>query len=201
LIVLTIGLTGGIGTGKSEVARLLAERGARVVDADRLVHELYQPSQPAYDAVIAAFGTAVLAADGSIDRARLGQVVFGDDEQMRRLTDIVWPLARVRVETIKREEAAAGCAVLVLEAPLLLEAGWRDLVDQVWLVRAPANVVRQRLVERRGLSPETAAARIGARPEPEASRADVVIENDADLGALARRVQAAWLTLVARKLV
>ena len=196
----TIGLIGGIATGKSEVARLLAGHGARVIDADRLVHEVYAPSTPGFAAVLDAFGSEIAAAEGGIDRQKLGALVFADAERMRRLTDIVWPLARSRVEAAKREAAAAGAGVLVIEAALLLEAGWRDLVDQVWLVQADKATVRRRLRDR-GLSAAEAETRLSTRGLDRTDEADLVIENDGDLAQLAQRVERAWLTLVDRKLV
>ena len=202
--VLTIGLTGGIAGGKSAVARLLAARGARVIDADRLVHEAYEPGAPGFEAVVAAFGPQVVAPDGSIDRARLGSLVFGDAGQMARLTSMVWPLARELAEQERQEAAAEGVPVLVIEAPLLIEAGWRDLVDEVWFVRAPLDAVRKRLAQRRGLGPEDIEARITTRQQAlaeEAAGADLVIENDSDIESLDKRVEAAWLTLRERGLV
>jgi dephospho-CoA kinase len=186
------------------VARLLAERGARIVDADQLVHQAYAPATPGFDAVVEAFGPEIVAPDGRIDRARLGSAVFSDAEQMKRLTDIVWPLARELAEAIKRESEQQDVAVLVIEAPLLIEAGWRDLVDQVWFVRAPEHATRERLARLRHLGPEAIEARLTARKQSlaqEAGAADQIIENDGDLSALARRVDDAWLTLRSRGLV
>lgn len=202
--MLTIGLTGGIASGKSEVARLLAERGAKVIDADQLVHEAYAPGTPGFDAVAAAFGPAIVAADGSIDRTRLGAIAFADPEQMARLTGIVWPLARRRAEEIKRKAEAQGAVLLVIEAPLLIEAGWQDLVEQVWFVRAPVEAVRQRLALQRRLRPDEIETRLAARQQSlaqEAEAADLLIENDSDIESLDKQVGEAWLTLRSRGLV
>ena len=193
--MISIGLVGGIASGKSEVARLLSRRGAHVVDADLVAHETYAPGTPGYEALLAAFGNDLLAADGTIDRQRLGEIVFKDPAHLKQLTDIVWPLARARVEALQREAAAQGLAVFVLEAPLLLEAGWRGLVDQVWLVRAADAAVRERL-RGRGLSPEDVEARLAARQVAAAeATADLVIENDGDLQALERAVDDAGAKL------
>jgi dephospho-CoA kinase len=194
--VIVIGLTGSIAAGKSEVARMLAARGARVVDADVVAHETYLPGQSGHAALVAAFGESVLAADGTVDRRRLGEIVFGHPERLQRLSSIVWPLTRQRVEELAALAAAEGVDVFVLEAPLLIEAGWRDLVDQVWFVRASRPVALQRL-EGRGLSAAEAEARVAARTAiSEAEKAaDLIIDNDGDLAMLEARVEAAWLTL------
>ncbi len=194
--MISIGLIGSIAAGKSEVARMLAARGARVVDADRVAHETYQPGEAGHTALVAAFGEALLAADGTIDRRRLGEVVFGHPERLQQLTSIVWPLTRQRVERLQALAAAEGVDVFVLEAPLLIEAGWRDLVDEVWFVRAARPVALQRL-QGRGLSEAEAEARVAARTAiSEAEKAaTLIIDNDEDIAALEARVEAAWLTL------
>jgi dephospho-CoA kinase len=193
--VLKIGLTGAIASGKSEVARLLAARGACVVDADRIAHGVYEPGSEGYRAIVDAFGPEVVTA-GEVDRHKLGAIVFADAARRRRLTDIVWPLTRRAVEQLAREQAAAGTRVFVVEAPLLLEAGWRDLFDQVWLVRTSPETARRRLVAR-GLSEADIEARLAAATDAEAASAaaDVIIDNDGDLAALERRVDAAWRAL------
>jgi dephospho-CoA kinase len=197
--MITIGLIGGIASGKSEVARLLRELGAETLDADRVAHETYAPGTQGFAAVVDAFGPEVAGADGGIDRRRLGALVFAEAAAMRRLTDIVWPLTRELLAQRKQEAAARGTAVLVLEAAVLIEAGWQDLADEVWLVRAPVAAVRSRLRERRGLSAADTEARIAVRDlAPLAAAATVVIENDGDLEALARRVDVAWQALQAR---
>ncbi len=199
-VVFTIGLTGGIASGKSSVARLLGGHGARVLDADHLAHATYAPGSPGHAAILQAFGSGVLAADGTIDRRALGGLIFADEAARGRLNAIVWPLARLRIEALKRAEVEVGTAVLVIEVALLIEAGWQDLVDEVWLVRAPDAAVRERLLERSGLDDTEADARIAAQPDT-AGRvpyADVVIDNEADLGALARRVAEAWALLQKR---
>jgi dephospho-CoA kinase len=160
---------------------------------------VYAPGGPAVEPLVRLFGDGIVGPDGGIDRRALGQVVFNDAERLRRLTDIVWPLARARAEAIGREQAAAGTRVFVIEAPLLIEAGWRDLVDEVWLVHAPLAAVRQRLAER-GLSAADAEARIAARgaSAEDAGAADVVIENDGSLDQLEARIEAAWRALAGR---
>ncbi len=194
--MLRIGLTGGIAAGKSEVARLLASHGAIVVDADQVAHETYLPGAPGYDAVLEAFGEQVLGADGRVDRNRLGAMVFKEKKLLEQLTDIVWPLTRQRVEDLERDAQAALAAVFVLEAPLLIEAGWRGLVDQVWFIRASTDVMAERL-RGRGSSEADAVARISARGDLTSGEqaADVIIENDGDLETLSARIEALWLSL------
>ena len=196
--MITLGLTGAIAAGKSEVARLLAARGAFLVDADRVAQETYAPGGPAYDAVVRAFGRDILAQDGSIDRRRLGALVFADAARLKQLTEIVWPPTTESLAAIIRRQAEAGSRVLVLEAAVLLQAGWDRLVDEVWLVRAPLAVARERLQRGRGLTPEEVEARLAARVEPDVARADIVIDNDGDLAALERKVEDAWTALQKR---
>jgi dephospho-CoA kinase len=197
--MLTIGLTGGIASGKSEVARLLAGRGAYVVDADRVAHGVYRPGSEGHAALVSAFGAQIVAADGTIDRGRLAAIVFADATKRRQLTDIVWPLTRRAVEAIAREQEAAGTRVLVVEAALLVEAGWQDSVDQVWLVRTSPENARRRLGAR-GLAPDDIDARLVASTDPRAAAAaaHVIIDNDADLASLERAVDAAWQALPPR---
>ena len=196
--MITLGLTGAIAAGKSEVARLLAARGAFLVDADRVAQETYAPGGPAYDAVVRAFGPEVVAPDGAIDRRRLGALVFADAARLKQLTDIVWPPTTESLAAIIRRQAEAGTRVLVLEAAVLLQAGWDRLVDEVWLVRAPLAAARQRLQRSRGLTPDEVEARLGAAAAPDPARAHVGIDNDAGLADLEAKVDAAWAALLKR---
>jgi len=195
--LLVIGLTGGIASGKSTVARLLAERGAVVVDADKLGHRAYQRDRPAFAQVVAAFGPDVVGADGEIDRRALGAKVFGDANAMRRLTDIVWPailaLAKDEIAAARR----AGAAVAVLEAAVLLEAGWQSEVDEVWAVAVPPQIAVRRASARDGVDAEAVRARIAAQlsNEERAAKADVVIENSGSPKALAERLRRQWRRL------
>jgi len=196
--VIVIGITGGIAAGKSSVARELLLRGARVIDADRLGHRAYEPGTPAYRAVIAAFGPEIVAGDGSIDRAALGARVFGRPEELRRLTDIVWPatrqLAEQQVATIRAEEPDA---IVVLEAVALLEAGWETLVDEIWVVVVDRATAIARAVARGGLTPAAVEARIDAQlsNEQRVARADVVIDNSGTTATLIAQLDAHWRRL------
>jgi dephospho-CoA kinase len=191
--VTLIGLTGGIASGKSQVGRYLAELGAEVIDADRAAHETYAPGTAGYAALIEAFGTEIVAADGSIDRARLGSRVFNDPQALNRLTAIVWPLTRDLVEGRVRELLQGGAGVVAVEAALLFEAGWKDLFDEVWYVTSPYDAVLERLHER-GLDDAAAAQRLAAATDPARARslATRIIENDGDLEALREKVIQAW---------
>ncbi len=196
----TIGLTGGIASGKSLVSRWLAERGAVVIDADKVGHESYRRGTAAYDALVATFGDEIVGADGEIDRTVLGPKVFGDPEARKRLEAIVWPAMRRMMEERLAELRARGTEVAVLEAALLIEADWLSLVDEVWLVTASPETVRQRLMQRNGLTPEQADARISAQLSNDERRpyAHVVIENDGTVEELRRAVDQAWATLQAK---
>lgn len=186
-----IGLTGNIATGKSEVARLLAELGAGFIDADRVAHDVMRPGGPAYGGVVDAFGPEILAADGSIDRGELGALVFRDPEALRRLEATVHPAV---ISEVDRRIAAATERVVVVEAIKLIEAGMHRAYDALWVVTAPRALQIERLVETRGLSEAEAAQRIDAQP-PQAEKAalaDVVLVNDGDLAGLRQQVEAAW---------
>lgn len=189
-----IGLMGGIGSGKSAVTRILAEMGAVVLDADKIGHEAYQPDTEAWKDIIAAFGEGALAPDGSIDRQKLGEVVFGDSEALARLNSIMHPrmyeMAEARIEEYRRQ----GVKVLVLEAPLLLEAGWTPLVDEIWVTVASEPTVIKRVKRRTGLSEEQIRSRIRAQMsnEERMKRADVVINNNDSIDELRARVVKLW---------
>lgn len=194
-----IGLTGGIGSGKSTVAAMLAERGALVIDTDRIGHEVYQPGAEGHRRIVAAFGPEVLAADGSIDRVKLGAVVFADPEARRRLNGIVHPLigaeARRRIAESRARDPERP---IVLEVPLLIEVGWHAVVDRVWVVSASRETAIGRLTGSRGLSRAEIERRLDAQLADAERRkhAHLVIENDGTPERLRAQVEAAWRTLV-----
>ncbi|WP_448613056.1 dephospho-CoA kinase [Modestobacter sp. URMC 112] len=191
-----IGLTGGIGSGKSTVAALLAERGARVVDADRIAREVLEPGTPGLAAVVAEFGAGVLAADGSLDRAALAGVVFADPAARARLDAVVHPLVRARAA--EAVAAAPPDAVVVQDVPLLVETGQAGSYDLVLVVETDPEVRVQRLVAR-GLSADDARARMASQATDEQRRAvaDVVLRNDGDHAGLAAQVDRFWAEHVA----
>ncbi len=186
-----IGLTGNIGTGKSTVGRMLAELGARVIDADQVAHEAMRPGGPAFQAVLDAFGPGILGADGSIDRVRLGGIVFRDAAALKRLEALVHPavIAEVEARIARAEEP-----VVVVEAIKLIEAGMHRRYDALWVITAPRELQIARLMRERGLTEEEAALRVDAQPpqEEKAARADVVIVNDGGLDELWQRVEEEW---------
>ncbi|CAM5239635.1 dephospho-CoA kinase [Streptomyces fumanus] len=196
--MLSVGLTGGIGAGKSEVSRLLVECGAVLIDADRIAREVVEPGTPGLAAVVAAFGDEVLAADGSLDRPKLGSIVFADQEKLGVLNSIVHPLVRDRSREL--EEAAAADAVVVHDVPLLTENGLAPLYDLVIVVDADPATQLDRLVRLRGMPEQDARARMAAQATREQRRAiaDIVIDNDVPLEDLRRRVKEVWAELARR---
>ena len=194
--MLRIGLTGGIGSGKSTVAALLAARGAVVVDADRIAREVVEPGTPGLAAVVGAFGPGVLTADGALDRAALASIVFADPEARARLDGIVHPLVRARAQEVVAR--APEGAVVVQDVPLLVETGQAGQYDLVLVVEADLETRVARLALR-GLTEEDARARIAAQATDEQRRAvaDVVLDNSGAPDALAAQVERLWADRVA----
>lgn len=193
--MLRIGLTGGIGSGKSTVSTLLAERGAIIVDADRIAREVLEPGTPGLAGVVDAFGSGVLAADGSLDRAALAAIVFADEGARRRLDALVHPLVRQRSGELIA--VAPADAVVVNDVPLLVETGQAGSYDLVVVVEADPEVRVARLVER-GLTEADARARIAAQATDEQRRAvaDVLLDNSGTLEELAEQVDRFWVERV-----
>ncbi len=189
--MLRIGLTGGIGSGKSTVAGLLAARGARIVDADRIAREVVEPGTPGLEAVVAAFGRGVLSPEGALDRPALAAIVFADPDARRRLDAIVHPLVRRR--SAELDASAPRDAVVVHDVPLLAETGRWHPYDLVLVVEADREIRVARLVGR-GLSAEDARARIAAQATDEQRRAvaDVVLDNSGTPEELAAQVDRFW---------
>ncbi|MEU5181407.1 dephospho-CoA kinase [Streptomyces longwoodensis] len=196
--MLKVGLTGGIGAGKSEVSRLLVECGAVLIDADRIAREVVEPGTPGLAAVVEAFGEDVLTAEGRLDRPKLGSVVFADPEKLALLNSIVHPLVGARSRAL--EEGAPEDAVVVHDVPLLTENGLAPLYDLVVVVDAAPETQLDRLVRLRGMSEEDARARMAAQATREQRRAiaDIVVDNDVPLADLHRRVREVWAELVRR---
>jgi dephospho-CoA kinase len=196
--MLKVGLTGGIGAGKSEVSRMLSSYGAVLIDSDRIAREVVEPGTPGLAAVVAEFGADVLTADGRLDRPRLGAIVFGDPERRQALNAIVHPLVRTR--SAELEAAAGPGAIAVHDVPLLVENGLASLFDLVVVVDAAPETRLDRLVRLRGLAEEEARARMAAQAT-RADRlavADVVIDNDGPIEALEPQVRTVWHDLVER---
>jgi dephospho-CoA kinase len=198
--MITIGLTGGIGAGKSLVSEMLVAKGAAVVNADLVGHRSYRKGMPAYERIIAEFGNGILDAEGEIDRGKLGQRVFADPQERERLNDIVWPAMAEMMEQDLKALRARGEPVAVLEAAVLIEAGWGYLADETWVVIASPQVTHQRLVETKEMPPEQAEARMRAQLSNEERKwyADAVIENNGSVEDLRRRVDEVWADLQRR---
>ncbi len=196
-----IGLTGGILSGKSTVAQMLGEKGAGHIDADKIGHEAYEPHTKTWQRVIDAFGTGILKENEEIDRQKLGDIVFNDPESLARLNRIVHPqIGRLVVEELEKLRSK-GVDVVVIEAVLLIEARWTNIVDEVWVTVAPEETVLKRLQNRSGLSEEQARARIRAQlsSEERAKYGDVVINTDCDLNEVRATVDELWQRLQNRK--
>ncbi|HLL68531.1 MAG TPA: dephospho-CoA kinase [Micromonosporaceae bacterium] len=192
-----VGLTGGIGSGKSAVARRLASHGALIIDADRLARQVVEPGTTGLAAVVEAFGPDILTAAGSLDRAALARRVFGDVAARRRLESVIHPLVRQRTADIIA--AAPSGSVIVNDVPLLVETGRAAGCDLVIVVLAAQDVRIDRLVRQRGMTVEEARARIAAQATDAQRRAvaDIVISNDGTLEALNAEVDRVWTTRLA----
>ncbi|MCC3776758.1 dephospho-CoA kinase [Streptomyces sp. UNOB3_S3] len=190
--MLKVGLTGGIGAGKSEVSRLLASYGAVVVDSDRIAREVVEPGTPGLAAVVAEFGPGVLTDEGTLDRPALGAIVFADKDRLAALNAIVHPLVRAR--SAELEAAAGPDDVVVHDVPLLAENGLAPLYDLVVVIDAGTGTRLDRLVRLRGMTPEEARARMAAQAtrERRLAVADLVIDNDGPLEELEPQVRAVW---------
>ncbi len=194
-----IGLTGGIGSGKSTVATMLEDLGAVIVDADTVGHEIYRPNSEGWKRVSEAFGTALLSPDGSIDRRKLGAIVFNDPEALQRLNAIVHPLMLDEIRRrIDSYEAAGVQTPVVLEAAVLIEAGWLTLVDEVWLVEASREAVVERVSKQRGLAAGEVSRRLQAQLSDDERRryAHKIIHNTGSVDDLREKVRAAWTSAV-----
>lgn len=194
-----IGLTGGIGSGKSQFARFLADLGAVVIDADQLGHELLAPGTKGWQALVAAFGKKILTPNGEIDHKPLADLVFSDDAALDQLNRIAHPRIFQMVRNRLEEERKQGTPVVVIEAPLLIEAGWLSAIDEVWVVVASEATILKRLKKRGGLSQRQMRARIRTQlPDSERKgRADVVINNEGSLDELKATARRLWEKLVA----
>ena len=190
----TIGLTGGICSGKSTVARFLEDLGAVIIDADKIGHEVLEPDTEVWHKVVDTFGRQVLTSGGSIDRRRLGGIVFGSPELLLKLNQITHPriyqMAKTRLEDCRKN----GASVAVLEAPLLPKAGWSSLIDEVWVTTASEAVVLRRLQERRGLSRTESLDRIRSQVpvQEQINCADVTIDTDCSLEELKIKIEELW---------
>ncbi|MER5465609.1 dephospho-CoA kinase [Streptomyces sp. NPDC002668] len=196
--MLKVGLTGGIGAGKSEVSRLLVSYGAVLIDADKIAREVVEPGTPGLAAVVDAFGSEILAADGALDRPKLGSIVFADPDRLAALNAIVHPLVGAR--SMELEGTAGPDAVVIHDVPLLTENGLAALYDLVVVVDASPETQLDRLVRLRGMAESEARARMAAQATREQRRAvaDLVIDNDGPLEQLEPQVRKVWAELTRR---
>jgi dephospho-CoA kinase len=196
-----IGLTGGIGSGKSTVAAMLADRGAVVIDADRVAHEVYEPGSEGYDALLQRFGPGIVDGAGRIDRRRLGAVVFNDAQALQDLNRTIHPLVRKEIARRLLEISADDPdAVVIIEAALMTETGWSGGAGELWVVIAHPEVVVGRLVRDRAMEESDARLRLAAQATNEQRRkiATRVIENNGNLENLEAQVDRAWRETVER---
>lgn len=196
-----IGLTGGIGTGKSTVAKVLEDEGAVVLSADLVGHEVYLPGKPAYDEIIATFGREVVADDGTIDRKKLGPIVFSDPANLAKLNAITHPRMKGMMRERLAEIARQGTAFAVLEAALLFDAGWNDLTDEVWVTVVPAKVAAERTAARSGIPVGQVLERIQKaqmEDDERVRRSDIVIDTSGTLDETIGRARDAWREMRAR---
>tara|TARA_B110000116_G_C16644954_1_gene494623 strand:- start:234 stop:857 length:624 start_codon:yes stop_codon:yes gene_type:complete len=198
--MVVLGLTGGIASGKTTAAESLVEFGAQVIDGDRLGHRAYEPDSPFFEKVVNEFGHEIVGEDGTINRLVLGGKVFGNPEEMKRLTDVLWPEIRRLAKEEMAECKKQGVEVVVFEAAVLVEADWMDIVDEVWVLSVKPAIARERLMARNGLAEEAAQSRIDSQitnKEREA-HADVKIDNSADLERFQKRIKTQWNKLQKR---
>lgn len=194
-----IGLTGGIGSGKTTVAGILAELGADVLDSDKVGHDVYRPGTDGFRQVTEAFGRDIVAADGTIDRRKLGARVFGDPEALRRLNAIVHPLIGLAVRAwLQQAQAEPKTTPIVIEAAVLMEAGWQ-FFDEVWVVIVEPETAIARVMASRGMTADEVRSRLAVQMsnEERVRRANRVIDNDGTPAELRARVEEAWRTVAA----
>lgn len=194
-----IGLTGGIGSGKSTVSRVLAEAGALVIDADHITHQLEERGRSVWRDIAEAFGWSVLLADGRLDRKKLGRRVFSDDNEREKLNRLVHPAVQAEIRLRVEEADVSGVRAAVLDVPLLIEGGLYRLCDQVWVVFVEPDQQAARICQRDGVRQETAWQRIAAQMplSQKVEYADVIIDNRGDLNKLEEVVRNLWESVAA----
>jgi dephospho-CoA kinase len=192
--VIVIGLTGGIGTGKTEVTHVLRELGAVVFESDKLAHSSYEPGTEAHRQIVRSFGEEVLSDSGFIDRKALGKIVFADPARRLELEEIVWPATRKLTLASLKDEENRGTEIVVVEVPKLFESGWDKLADAIWTVESPTGEIDKRVKDRSGLSKSEVDARVAAQltREQRIDKADVQIVNDGTLEDLRAQILRIW---------
>lgn len=192
--MIVIGLTGGIGSGKTLVSNLLKELGAEVIDADLVGHKAYEPHTDGWKAVVKAFGDSILGTESEVDRKKLGTIVFSDPEALKLLNTIMHPRMYAMLKELLAQLSATGTQVALVEAAVLLEAGWQTLMEEVWVVASNEETVIERLLERNNLTADESQRRIRSQlsNQERAKHATVLIENDGSLEDLRQRVHQLW---------
>ncbi len=187
----TIGLTGGIGTGKSEVLSILRDLGASTVEADLLAHEIYSPGKPAWQDIIDTFGSGILTPEQQINRKKLGEIVFADRNKLSKLNQIVHPRIFDHLKELIEEQKMAGTRLLVIEAAVLIEAKWTEMVDSVWVVQASKGIIINRLKEKTTLTEEQITQRINAQisDAQRQEKANEILTNNGDKSDLRDQVR------------
>ena len=195
--MLIIGLTGGIGTGKSEVSHILRELGSVVIESDKVAHQSYEPGTKAHGLIVNQFGEDVLDDSGFIDRKSLGKIVFSDPARRLELEKIVWPATRELTLALLKKETERRTKVVVVEVPKLFESEWDNVANVVWTVEAPKSLVFQRVKRRSGMSESDTEARVAAQltRQERVDKADIVIENDATLEDLRNQISKLWKSI------
>ena len=192
--MITVGLTGGIATGKSLVSQLLEEHGAFVINADLIAHDLYNPGTIGFNSLISHFGDTILDLNGTIDRKKLASIVFTRKHEMDNLNTIMHPLIYDEIKRIMSDLSNEKHPIVVVEAAVLIEAGWQDLFDQIWVVSSDVETVISRLNARNGLSREDSLNRIDSQmPSKDRNKyADIVIENNGNKEILSSTIKELW---------
>jgi dephospho-CoA kinase len=189
-----IGLTGGIGSGKSTVSRFLAELGAVIIDADKIGHEIYRPDTDTWRQLVKTFGSGILVPDNTIDRKKLGAIVFGDKQELQRLNAIIHPQITQEIKKRIEECRRRAVKVIVLDAPVLLEANAKNLVDEIWVVVADDGNVIKRAAARTGLTEQQIRDRVHSQLSntERTKNARVVISNDGNTEDLRGKIRELW---------
>ncbi|MBT7467906.1 MAG: dephospho-CoA kinase [Chloroflexi bacterium] len=195
--MLIIGLTGGIGTGKSEVSHILRELGSVVIESDKVAHQSYEPGTKAHGLIVNQFGEDVLDDSGFVDRKSLGKIVFSDPARRLELEKIVWPATRELTLALLKKETERRTKVVVVEVPKLFESEWDNVANVVWTVEAPKSLVFQRVKRRSGMSESDTEARVAAQltRQERVDKADIVIENDGTLEDLRNQISKLWKSI------
>ena len=199
--MISIGLTGGMGSGKTEASRILSDLGAEVIYADDVGHRAYLRNTETWQELVANFGEDILQADGEIDRRKLGAIVFSSREQLDKLNSIVHPRMYRMLQEMLKGFSENGAKVVVLEAAILIEADWLSLVDEVWAIEVPESVAVERIKIRSGLEEDDIRKRLRSQltNEDRSKKADQIIDNSGDVDELRRKIDDIWVTRIKRE--